>query len=77
MKKKQEINKSTKKKNSIGQIIAMLLVIAVLTCILFHSIFSIINKNENTYIVRYGNISKEEALSGLFIKQISIKESLI
>lgn len=77
--KKKEVNKKNntntnleKTKSSMGQIIAIILVIILLAYFLFHSIFSLITKNESTYIVRYGNISKEEALSGLVIREENV-----
>ena len=59
-----KLNSNTKKKNSVSSTIALFLVIVLLGCALFHSLFSLISKNESTYVVRYGNISKEESLSG-------------
>ena len=38
----------------------------------FSFTFSLISKNESTYVVRYGNISKEESLSGLVIREESM-----
>ena len=61
-----------KTKSSFTQVIAIILVTIFLAYILFRSIFSLITKNESTYIVRYGNISKEEALSGLVIREESV-----
>lgn len=65
-------NNAKKTKGSFTQVIAIILVTIFLAYILFRSIFSLITKNESTYIVRYGNISKEEALSGLVIREESV-----
>ena len=65
-------NNATKAKGSFTQVIAIILVTIFLAYILFRSIFSLITKNESTYIVRYGNISKEEALSGLVIREENV-----
>ena len=67
-----KLNSNTKKKNSVSSTIALFLVIVLLGCALFHSLFSLISKNESTYVVRYGNISKEESLSGLVIREESM-----
>ena len=65
-------NNATKTKGGFTQVIAIILVTIFLAYILFRSIFSLITKNESTYIVRYGNISKEEALSGLVIREENV-----
>ena len=59
-------------KNSKTPTIAVFIAIVLLGCLLFHSLFSLISKNESTYVVRYGNISKEESLSGLVIREESM-----
>ena len=69
---KKEITNVKKTKSNKGQIIAIIIVTILLVCLLFHSIFSLITKNESTYIVRYGNISKEEDLSGLVIREENV-----
>ncbi len=72
-------NNVQKTKSNFTKVISIILVIVFLAYMLFHSIFSLITKNESTYIVRYGNISKEESLSGLVIREenvVSVPENV-
>ena len=67
-----QLNNDKKNKSSKTSTIAVFIAIVLLVCLLFHSLFSLISKNESTYVVRYGNISKEESLSGLVIREESM-----
>lgn len=67
-----QLNNDKKNKSSKTSTIAVFIAIVLLGCLLFHSLFSLISKNESTYVVRYGNISKEESLSGLVIREESM-----
>lgn len=67
-----QLNNDKKSKSSKTSTIAVSIAIVLLGCLLFHSLFSLISKNESTYVVRYGNISKEESLSGLVIREESM-----
>ena len=67
-----QLNNDKKSKSSKTSTIAVFIAIVLLGCLLFHSLFSLISKNESTYVVRYGNISKEESLSGLVIREESM-----
>lgn len=68
---RKEENKSKKKNNSF-QILVISIILILVFYIAINSILSLVNKKSDTYMVKYGKVSKDETLSGLIIRDEKI-----